>query len=153
MRVRALGSRPAAVLVGYSGAPGEGVAEMERGPDGVWTWGFTAVAGEFNYRVLAGSAASAWYRVRVADTPASGNFELRYTFPAYSGLPSRSVAGGGEIEALKGTSVEITFSTNVEVAKAALVFGKNRIRGALGGRAASPRRPVSRRRHLLPDRA
>ena len=153
VRVRTSGSRPAGVLVGYAGAPGEGVAQMERGPDGVWVWRFSAVTGEFSYRALAGGVASAWYRVRVADTPAAGNFEMRYTFPAYSGLASRSVAGSGEIEALRGTSAEITFSTSVEVAKAALVFGKNRIAGAPGGRAATQRRPVSRRGNLLSDRA
>ena len=137
MRVRTSGSRPAGVLVGYSGAPGEGVAQMERGPDGVWVWRFAAVAGDFSYRALAGGAASAWYRVRVADAPVAGNFELRYTYPAYSGLAARSVAGSGEIEALKGTSAEITFSTSVEVAKAALVFGKNRVAV----------RPAGERRH------
>ncbi|MHB8834868.1 MAG: DUF4175 family protein [Candidatus Methylomirabilia bacterium] len=127
VRVRTSGSRPAGVLVGYSGAPGEGVAQMEPGTDGVWLWRFTAVTGEFSYRALAGATASAWYRVRVADAPAAGNFSVRYTYPAYSGLASRSVAGSGEIEALKGTSAEITFSTSVEVARAALVFGKNRV--------------------------
>ena len=139
VRVRTSGARPAGVLVGYSGAPGEGVAAMERGPDGVWVWRFAAVTGDFTYRALAGGVASAWYRVRVADAPAAGNFELRYTFPAYSGLAARSVAGSGEIEALKGTSVEITFSTSVEVAKAALVFGGNRV--AVSRRASGDTAP------------
>ena len=125
--VRTSGAHPSGVLVGFSGAPGEGVAQMERGPDGLWGWRFAAVTGEFSYRVLAGAVTSAWYRVRVVDAPSAGNFEMRYTFPAYSGLVSRRVAGTGEIEALKGTTVEITFSTSVEVAKAVLAFGKNRI--------------------------
>ena len=137
VRVRTSGARPAGVLVGYSGAPGEGVAQMERGPDGVWVWRFAAVTGEFSYRALAGGVASNWYRVRVADAPVAGNFELRYSYPVYSGLPSRIVAGSGEIEALKGTSVEVTFSTSVEVAQAALVFGKNRVAV----------RPAGERRH------
>ncbi len=127
VRVRTAGARPAGVLLGYSGAPGEGVAQMERGPDGVWVWRFAAVTGEFTYRALAGGVASAWYRVRVADAPAAGNFEIRYTYPAYSGLPSRSVPGGGEIEALKGTTVQIAFTTSVEAAKAVLVFGSNKV--------------------------
>lgn len=127
VRVRTSGSRAAGVLVGYSGGPGNGVAAMERGPDGVWVWRFATVTEEFRYRALAGSVASAWYRVQVADTPVAGNFELRYSYPAYSGLAARSVAGSGEIEALKGTSTEIVFSTSVEVTKAALVFGKNRV--------------------------
>lgn len=127
VRVHTSGARPEGVLVSYAGAPGEGVAQMERGPDGVWVWRFAAVTGEFRYRARAGNVASAWYRVRVADAPAAGNFELRYTYPGYSGLASRSVAGSGEIEALKGTSVEITFSTSVEVARATVVFGQNRV--------------------------
>jgi tetratricopeptide (TPR) repeat protein len=127
VRVRAGGGRPSGVLVGYAGAPGEGFAAMEHGPDGVWFWRFAAVSGDFTYRAVAGTASSAWYRVRVADVPAAGNFEVHYTYPAYCGLPDRTVAGSGEIEALKGTTAAITFSTVAEVAKAALVFGGNRV--------------------------
>ena len=100
---------------------------MEHGTDGAWVWRFSAVSGEFSYRALAGGVVSPWYRVRVVDAPVAGNFEMRYTYPAYSGLPARTFASGGDIEALKGTSAEIIFATNVDVAKAALVFGKNRV--------------------------
>jgi hypothetical protein len=127
VRVRAAGARGGAVLIGFSGAPGQGVASMQRGPDGAWSWRFAAVAGDFSYRALAGAAASPWYRVRVADVPAAGNFAMRLTYPAYSGLPARDVAGGGEIEALRGTSVALAFSTSVPVAKAALLLGGNRV--------------------------
>jgi len=137
VRVRTSGARPAGVLVGYSGAPGEGAAAMEHGPDGGWSWRFTAVMGDFRYRAVAGGVASAWYQVRVADAPAAGNFEMIATAPAYSGLPARRTAGSGEIEGLKGTSVELTFSTSVDVAKAVLVFGANRVAV----------RPVGERRH------
>lgn len=137
VRVRTVRGRPAGVLVGYTGAPGEGVAAMERGPDGTWLRRFAAVTGDFSYRAVAGPVASPWYRVRVADVPAAGNFEVRYTYPAYCGLPARTVAGSGEIEALKGTSAEITFSTAAEVAKAALVFGDGRV----------PTRPAGELRH------
>jgi hypothetical protein len=125
--VRASGGRPAGVMIGYAGAPGEGLVQMERAPDGRWLWRFAAVTGEFTYRAVAGGAASPWYRVRVAARPAAGNFEVRYTYPAYSGLPSRTVSGAGELEALKGTTAEIGFTSNVEAARAALVLGGSRV--------------------------
>ena len=137
VRVRTGGPRAAGMHVGYAGAPGEGVAAMERQPDGAWSWRFAAVTGDFSYRAVSGDSASSWYRVQVVDAPAAGNFEMLYTYPAYSGLAQRSVSGSGEIEALKGTSVEVAFSTTVDVAKAALVFGANRIAS----------RPTGERRH------
>jgi soluble cytochrome b562 len=127
VRVRTGGPRAAGVLVGYEGGSGEGVAAMERRPDGVWSWRFAAVTADFSYRAVCGDSSSPWYRVQVVDAPAAGNFEMLYTYPAYSGLAPRTVSGSGEIEALKGTSVEVAFSTTVDVARAALVFGANRI--------------------------
>ena len=127
VRVRTGGARPGAVLVGYEGATGEGAAAMERGPDGVWSWRFVAVTGDFRYRALARGAASGWHQVRAADAPAAGNFEVTYTYPAYSGLGTRRVAGSGELEALRGTTAEIAFASTVELAKAVLVAGTNRV--------------------------
>ena len=137
VRVRSSGPRPGVVDVGYEGATGEGSAAMERGPDGVWTWRFAAVTGDFRYRALAGGSATPWYRVRVADVPAAGNFEIVYTYPAYSGLGSRRVSGGGDLEALKGTTVGLAFSTTVPLADATLVIGANRVAA----------RPVGERRY------
>jgi hypothetical protein len=141
VRVRTGGARPGAVLVGYEGAMGEGAAAMERGPDGVWSWRFVAVTGDFRYRALSRGAASGWYQVRAADAPAAGNFEVTYTYPAYSGLGVRRVAGSGDLEALRGTTAEIVFATTVELAKAALVVGTNRI-------AAQPAGPLRYRAAL-----
>ncbi|HEY6000757.1 MAG TPA: DUF4175 family protein, partial [bacterium] len=114
-------------LVGYEGATGEGVASMERGPDGVWSWRFVAVTGDFRYRALARGAASGWYQVRAADAPAAGNFEVTYTYPGYSGLATRRVAGSGDLEALRGTTAEIVFTSTVALAKGTLVAGTNRV--------------------------
>ncbi len=127
VRVRASGARPGSVSIGYEGATGAGLAAMERGTDGAWSWRFAAVADDFRYRALAGGAASPWYRVRVADAPAAGTFEVVYTFPAYSGLGTRRVTGSGDLEALKGTSAEIFFSSTVGLAQAWLVTGTNRV--------------------------
>lgn len=137
VRIRAEGARPAGVAVEYSGAPGEGSAATARDTQGLWSWRFVAVSGDFTYRAVAGGEATAWYRARVVDAPVAGNFEIRCTYPAYSRLPSRSFSGTGEVEALKGTSVEIGFSTSVDVAKASLVFGANRV----------PVRPTGERSH------
>jgi hypothetical protein len=134
VRVRTGGARPGTVLVGYEGATGEGAAAMEHGPNGVWSWRFVAVTGDFRYRALARGAASGWYQVRAADAPAAGNFEVTYTYPAYSGLGTRRVVGSGDLEALRGTTAEIAFTSTVELAKATLIAGANRVAAqSLGG--------------------
>ena len=60
-----------------------------------------------DYFVESGGIRSATHRIEVADLPYVEHLELEYRFPAYSGLPSRTVEFGGDIAALRGTVVRL----------------------------------------------
>ncbi len=60
-----------------------------------------------DYFVESGGIRSATHRIEVADLPYVEHLELEYRFPAYSGLPSRTVEFGGDIAALHGTVVRL----------------------------------------------
>jgi hypothetical protein len=136
VRARVSGGRPARVLLRFEGGGGgEGIAEMSRGADGAYAWRFTAVMSDFRYRALAGDASSPWHQVRVVDRPAAGNFACTYTYPAYTGLGTRRTAGSGDLEALRGTTAEVTFAVNKELVRAVAVLGGTRAEA----RATGPR--------------
>ena len=61
-------------------------------------------------------------QVTVVPAPAIGHLSLQYLFPEYTGLPQRTQAGGGDIQALPGTQVQLTMQTNVPVTKGLLRF-------------------------------
>jgi hypothetical protein len=60
--------------------------------------------------------------------PITGDVELTYRYPAYTGLQPRSVPGtSGDISAPKGTEVEIKTRADRDVEKAELVFGEKHL--------------------------
>jgi hypothetical protein len=63
----------------------------------------------FAYMVRTDSVDSAWFHVVVNPRPAITSLDLRYDYPPYTQLPSKTVAAGdGTIEALAGTKVTLT---------------------------------------------
>ena len=59
------------------------------------------------YFVESAGIRSATHRIEVADLPYVDRLELEYRFPSYTGLPPRTVEVGGDIAALKGTTVRL----------------------------------------------
>jgi len=60
-----------------------------------------------DYFVESTGIRSATHRIDVADLPYVEHLELEYHFPAYTGLPSRTVEFGGDIAAVRGTVVRL----------------------------------------------
>jgi len=60
-----------------------------------------------DYFVESGGIRSATHRIEVADLPYVEHLDLEYDFPAYTGLPSRTVEFGGDIAAVRGTVVKL----------------------------------------------
>ena len=59
--------------------------------------------------------------VQISETPLTGDIQLRYQYPAYTGLGVQHVEGGnGSIRALIGTEVEITATADHDVKAAHL---------------------------------
>ncbi len=59
------------------------------------------------YFVESAGIRSATFEIEVADLPYVDRLELEYRFPSYTGLPPRTVEVGGDIAALKGTTVTL----------------------------------------------
>ncbi len=75
-----------------------------------------------------GSHIPGLYTDGVAAVPEliTGDVELVYRYPEYTGLPPRSVSGtGGDIRALRGTEVEIRTRADRDVDGAAILVGDN----------------------------
>ncbi|RMG21629.1 MAG: DUF4175 family protein [Deltaproteobacteria bacterium] len=120
----------------------------------------TAIAVNLLLLLLLGEAVSAgWSRLlgtrrHVAELERSrsaelaplitGDVELTYRYPAYTGLSPRTVRGtGGEISALKGTEVEIRTSADRDLAAAQMVVGDLAIPLEVEGRRLEGRLTVS----------
>ncbi|MEE8278467.1 MAG: DUF4175 family protein, partial [Thermoanaerobaculia bacterium] len=54
-----------------------------------------------------GGIRSETHRIDVADLPYVEHLDLEYDFPAYTGLPSRTIEFGGDIAAVRGTVVKV----------------------------------------------
>ena len=58
---------------------------------------------------------------RLSDVPLAGDIHLSYRYPAYTHLPAREVQGGdGSIQAVVGTEVELTCTSDMPVQNAVL---------------------------------
>ena len=59
------------------------------------------------YFIESAGIRSETYQIEVADLPYVDRLELEYHFPSYTGLPPRTVEAGGDIAALRGTTVRL----------------------------------------------
>jgi hypothetical protein len=57
---------------------------------------------------------------RMSDVPLTGDIQLTYHYPAYTGLESRVVEGDGSITAVVGTEVEVAAIADIEVDRGSL---------------------------------
>ncbi len=77
-----------------------------------------------HYRVLAGDAETLWHTLTPMPRPRVVEFEKRYQFPSYAKLPDEVlVEEHGDLEAIVGTSAEVTVTFDQPVRAAEIVFG------------------------------
>ena len=78
-------------------------------PDGVDGFELLMLSVDENteYFIESAGIRSETYQIEVADLPYVDRLELEYHFPSYTGLPPRTVEAGGDIVALKGTTVRL----------------------------------------------
>ncbi len=111
------GTAPGAVVFTARGDDiGEEQYLMERAGDRSFQQKIPLVTGPLQYRVSAASSSSPWFPVEVVEPPTAGNFEVTYTYPAYTGLPLRTAEGNGNLEALRGTAVRVEFDVSKPLA-------------------------------------
>ena len=83
------------------------------------------IAEAMKYRVLVdGGALSEYYSVTVTERPAVTRYDIRYEFPGYTGLQSRTVQNAkGDIVAPVGTTVTLTAMCSKPLHEAKLLLG------------------------------
>ena len=84
---------------------------------------FVDVAEPIGYYVQAGNIRSEAYELSVMETARVRQIDLTYRFPGYTGLPQRTETNAGDIEALRGTRVEVTAHLNLEPDSARILLG------------------------------
>jgi hypothetical protein len=93
---------------------------MESLETGTFRYIFLKPQTGFTFQALSGKFTSAPGTVQVVPAPAVGNITLRYLYPDYTGLRSKTQEGGGDIQALPGTQVRITMQSNVPLSRGRL---------------------------------
>ncbi len=95
---------------------------MESVGQGAFRYTFLKPQTSLTFQALADSFTSAVGTLEVVPAPAIGHIALQYIFPDYTGLPARTQEGGGDIQALPGTQVQLRMQANVPLTKGVLRF-------------------------------
>lgn len=74
------------------------------------------------YLVEAAGVRSPLFRIEVADLPYAERIDLEYRFPAYTGLPPRTVEDGGDVVVLRGTEVELSVTPTIPTPAGRIIF-------------------------------
>jgi hypothetical protein len=85
---------------------------------------FESVDRTFTYRVSAGSAVSSDYTVTALFPPRVEQIDLRYAYPAFTGLAVREEEDGGDIYAPVGTRVRVRIRTDKPIAAGQLAMAR-----------------------------
>ena len=74
------------------------------------------------YFIESGDVRSTVHRITVADLPYVDRLAMEYIFPAYTNLPPQVVEVGGDIAALRGTTVRLTVTPTIPVSSGRIVL-------------------------------
>jgi hypothetical protein len=95
---------------------------MEAVGQGTFRYIFLKPQTSFTFYATSGGVVSPQGTVKVVPAPAVGKMVLHYQFPDYTGLQPRTQEGGGDIQALAGTQVQVRMQANVPLVKGLLRF-------------------------------
>jgi hypothetical protein len=96
-----------------SGTRWEALAMSVEPRGNAFQYAFHDVRENIRYYVEAAGVRSPQYRLSVADVARVQRIDLKYRFPAYTGLPERLEPDSGDMRAVKGTQVEFTVHTDI----------------------------------------
>ena len=91
---------------------------------GAFSYSFESVDRSFQYRVVAGGAASDAFNVTALSPPKVQSIDVSYTYPSFTGLAPREDKDGGDVYAPAGTRVRLQIH-----ADKALAGGELRLAG------------------------
>jgi hypothetical protein len=102
--------------------------------------GDVGVQQDLEYWIEAGDAVSRRYKLTVFERPTIVVQRVRYAFPTYTGEPTQTVEGVGDVRGLEGTDVTITALASQDIKSAYVDFdsdGTSDARMTVDGRRAS----------------
>ena len=82
------------------------------------------VGDETRYYVESNGIRSGTFTLGVADLPAVDQLEMEYRFPAYTGLAPRTFEYGGDVAALRGTTVHLKVTPTLSTPGARIVMDR-----------------------------
>ncbi|MGI8844156.1 MAG: DUF4175 family protein, partial [Gemmatimonadaceae bacterium] len=89
------------------------------------------------YYIEANGIRSGVFRIDVVALPYVDRIDLEYRFPSYTGRPPEQVEGGGDIAALRGTTVRLTATPTMPSAEGRIIIdGRDTVLIAPGDSAA-----------------
>src|SRR5262249_49348618 len=109
------------LMVRRQGQPDRSYPMDSVGP-GTFRYTFLKPQISLTFQATADSYTSAVGTLEVVPAPAIGHIVLHYIFPDYTSLPARTQEGGGDIQALPGTQVQLRMQANVPLTKGVLHF-------------------------------
>src|SRR4030095_13670505 len=123
VRAQASGRLPQSIqlLVQRQGQPDRRYP-MESLGHGAFRYTFLKPQVSLTFQATADGFTSPVGTLEVVPAPAIGHMALQYLFPDYTGLPARTQEGGGDIQALPGTQVQLSMRSNVPLTKGLLRF-------------------------------
>lgn len=95
---------------------------MEAVALGTFRYTFLKPQTSLTFQAIAEGFSSPLGTLEVVPAPAVGQMVLQYVFPDYTGLPPRTQEGGGDIQALPGTQVQLSLRANVPLTRGVLRF-------------------------------
>ena len=113
------------MMVKRQGQPDKRYA-MEALGQGAFRYTFLKPQTSLTFQAMAGRTASTVGSLEVVPAPAIGHVALHYVFPEYTELSPRTQEGGGDIQALPGTQVQLSMRANVPLTKGRLLFESGR---------------------------
>jgi hypothetical protein len=118
----------AEVFIHYRAPGGEWVKEAMRKGMGqpAYLYEFVDVQTPLEYFVLHDELQSDVFSVSLYAFPEVERIDLRYTYPAYTGLPPRVEEDRGDIRGLKGARVGVSVTASGDLEEAALVLQSGR---------------------------
>ena len=127
------------------GAPFERWPMVASADSGAYEGMLFDLPGPVDYFVQSAGVRSPRFSLQVADVPYVKRLQLEYRFPAYTGLPPRTIENGGDIAVLEGTEVRLRIVPTIPTAAGRLLLhGTDAVALALEGDTLTGRFVVDR---------
>jgi hypothetical protein len=108
-----------------AGAPFERAPMVADAGNGTFEGTLFGVRESTEYFVQSAGVRSEVFDIEVANLPFVERLEMEYVFPAYTGIPPKTIENGGDVAALRGTTVRLRVHPTLPTAVGQIVLGES----------------------------